>query len=453
MDTATYLLLAALVVLVLLGVEVAVALGAISVLALFSIGQSTDVILNFLGSTAYEVLRDYVYAVVPLFILMGLFIARSGAASDLFWLIDRWLKGLPGCLAHATVLGNILFGFVTGTSVAAAITFTTIAYPEMKRFGYNSSFQLGLIAGSACLGMLIPPSVLLVIWAILTDQSIGQLFLAGIVPGFLLAFLMMAYIVIVGWVRPEWVGRRSDRDLKKDQSDAEEVLADVVGEKKSDVTRGGLAISGSGLLSIVVFSLGGIWFGFLTPTEGSGVGALLALVVGLFKGMRWKDVQWVILETGRVAIPILAILFTAQLYARTLAMSGIGATIEHAILTNPFGEHGSLILMVGIWFILGMLIDSISIMLLTVPIFAPVAAALNIDPIVFAIIGVLVIEAGLLTPPFGINVYAVRGAVNSLDVSMGSIFLGVTPYWIMLIALVPLFYVFPVLIKFLPNLM
>lgn len=446
MDAASYLLLASLLALVFIGVEVAVALGLISMLALYFSTGDIEVTLNFLGSTGYEVLRDYIFAVVPLFILMGIFIARSGAASDLFWSVDRWLHRLPGRLAHATVLGNVLFGFVTGTSVAAAITFTTIAYPQMRRYGYNSSFQLGLIAGSACLGMLIPPSLLMVIWAILTDQSIGQLFLAGIVPGALLALGMMLYIAIVSYVRPGWVGHGRPGTAVVDNESA----AGVNGLNPAP-TPASLFVSASGFVSIVVFALGGIWFGFLTPTEGAGIGALIALLLGLVKGMRWRDIQFAVLETGRASTPLLAIVFAAQLYARTLSMSGIGSTLENAMLANPYGAVGNVLLMMAIWFVLGMLIDSISIMLLTVPIFGPVAMTLGIDPILFALVGIVTIEAGLLTPPFGINVYAVRGVVNDPGISMSTIFWGVTPFWMMLLLLVPLFFAFPGIVTFLPN--
>jgi tripartite ATP-independent transporter DctM subunit len=444
MDATTYLLLALLLVLVFSGVEIAVCLGTISLLALYITTQDLEISLNFLGSTAYEALRDYLFAVVPMFLLMGEFIARSGLASDLFWVVDRRLHRLPGRFAYATVIGNVIFGFVTGTSVAAATIFTNIAYPQMKRYGYSPPFSLGLIAGSACLGMLIPPSLLLVVWGILTDQSIGKLFLAGIFPGFSLAAMMIVYIAILSFVRPDIVGHGPRRRGRSD-------TAGTAGSDIPTPTRAGFYVSMAAFAGIIFGALGGIWLGFLTPTEGAGIGALIALVAAIIKGMRWPGIYGAVLAVGRSATPLLVIVFTAQLYSRTLSMSGIGRTLQNAMLGGGLGPVGIILVMLAVWFVLGMLIDSISIMLLTVPIFAPVAMTLGINPLVFALVGVLTIEAGLLTPPFGINVYAVRTVVNDPSVSMGTIFWGSTPFWIMLMLCVPLVFVFPKIVTFLPS--
>lgn len=446
MGATTYSLLAVLLVLVFSGVEIAVCLGTVSFLALYLTTQDLEITLNFLGSTAYEALRDYIFAVVPMFLLMGEFIARSGLAADLFWVVDRRLHRLPGRFAYATVIGNVIFGFVTGTSVAAATIFTNIAYPQMKRYGYSPPFSLGLIAGSACLGMLIPPSLLLVVWGILTDQSIGKLFLAGIFPGFSLAAMMIVYIAIISFVRPDMVGHGTRRRNLPGTN-----VMDTAGSEIPAPTRAGFYVSMASFAGIIFGALGGIWLGFLTPTEGAGIGALIALVAAIIKGMRWPGIYGAVLAVGRSATPLLVIVFTAQLYSRSLSMSGIGATLQNAMIGGGLGSVGIIAVMLAIWFVLGMLIDSISIMLLTVPIFAPVAMKLGINPLVFALVGVLTIEAGLLTPPFGINVYAVRTVVNDRSVSMGTIFWGSTPFWIMLMLVVPLIFAFPRIVTLLPS--
>jgi tripartite ATP-independent transporter DctM subunit len=447
MDASTYLLLGLLLLLVFLGVEVAVCLGVVSFIALYVSTQDLELSLNFISSTAYEALREYLFAVVPLFLLMGEFIARSGVAADMFWAMDRGINRLPGRFAYATVLGNLIFGFVTGTSVASATTFTAIAYPQMRRYGYDAAYSLGLISGSACLGLLIPPSLLLVVWAILTDQSIGHLFLAGIIPGVILALMMMIYIFGTSLVRPDLIGHAPRR------ASLSAAAADVAAEPAPILIKppGRFAMTASaiGFVAIIFGALGGIWVGFFTPTEGAGVGAVIALVVGIAKGMRWRDIYAAVLAVGRSATPLMIIVFTAQLYSRTLSMSGIGITLQNAMLHSGLPPWGIVLFMIGVWFLMGTLIDSISIMLLTVPVFAPVAQTLGLDPLVFALVGILTIEAGLLTPPFGINVYAVKACIPHETVSIAKIFLGSMPYWIMLMLVIPIVMAFPSTVRIL----
>src|ERR687895_362087 len=207
--TEMLILVAVLLALVFSGVHIAVSLGVAAMLGIYLMTGDVEVVANFVGSTAYEAIRDYVFAVIPLFMLMGEFLSKCGAARDMFSLINRVTRVVPGRLAVATVLSNAVFAFVTGVSIAAAAAFSKIAYPEMKRHGYDQRFALGCIAGSACLGMLIPPSVLMIVWAVLTELSIGDLFLAGILPGFLLVFLYSLYIVGAAIVRPALVGERT----------------------------------------------------------------------------------------------------------------------------------------------------------------------------------------------------------------------------------------------------
>lgn len=464
----TYLhfyVLGLLLLLVFAGVEVAVSLGIVSFIAIFASTRDIDVSIAFLSNTAYEALREYLFAVVPLFLLMGEFIARSGLAYDLYWGIDRWLKRIPGRFAYATVLGNVVFSFVSGTSLASATTFTAIAYPQMKRGGYNPYFSLGLISGSACLGMLIPPSLLMVVWGILTNLSIGHLFLAGIIPGFMLAGLMMIYIFVVTLVRPDLVGHVPARlaaglaAAKAAAATASAAAAppptpadDNAPDLKAPTTAG-MAISMIGIVAIMVGALGGIWAGFFTPTEGAGIGALIALGTGIIKGMRWPEIYAAILSVGRTATPLMILVFSAQLYARTLSMSGIGAKLQEVMLTSGMTPGVTMLFMIGVWLILGMLIDSISIMLLTVPIFAPVAIALGIDPIAFAMIGILTVEAGLLTPPFGMVVYAVKSVIPKEPITMSLIFAGSTPFCVMLMIIVGIVYYFPATATILTKLM
>ena len=444
-------LIVSLLVMVALGVHIAIALGMASALGIFLVtGGSFNVVLAMLGSTAYEALRAYEFAVIPLFMLMGEFVSRSGAVTDVYRAIHRGLQRLPGRLAVATLLGNAIFSFVTGVSIASAAAFSRIAYPEMKRFGYDRGFALGAVAGSSCLGMLIPPSVLMIVWGLLTERSIGQIFLAGVLPGLLLVSLFVCYVLVSAVARPALVGggREAAAGASPDN------LAPQGDDPAHQASRLQTWTSSLGILSVVVAVLGGIWFGVFTPTEGAGAGAFIGLMLAIAKGMRLRGAIDAILSVGRTSAPILLLLVSAALYSRTLAMTGVSSGIQGAFLGTDLLPWMLLALMIGIWFILGMVIDSISIMLLTLTIFEPIAVSLGYDPIAFAIIGILAIEAGLLTPPFGLLVYTVKAAIRDEDdsISVMEIFRSSIPYWIiMLVGLIAIVN-FPQIATYLPNL-
>ena len=442
-NIATVLIIS-LLVMVALGVHIAIALGMASALGIFLVtGGSPSVVLAMLGSTAYEALRAYEFAVIPLFMLMGEFVSRSGAVTDVYRAIHRGLQRLPGRLAVATLLGNAIFSFVTGVSIASAAAFSRIAYPEMKRFGYHRGFALGAVAGSSCLGMLIPPSVLMIVWGLLTERSIGQIFLAGVLPGLLLVSLFVCYVLVTAVARPALVGGGKEATAVASQDD-----------DTPQASRLQTWTSGLGILSVIVAVLGGIWFGVFTPTEGAGAGAFIGLMLAIAKGMRFRGAMDAILSVGRTSAPILLLLVSAALYSRTLAMTGVSSGIQGAFLGAELAPWLLLAGMIGIWFVLGMVIDSISIMLLTLTIFEPIAVGLGYDPIAFAIIGILAIEAGLLTPPFGLLVYTVKAAIRDEDesISIMEIFRSSTPYWIiMLIGLIAIVN-FPGIATYLPSL-
>ena len=435
------ILIVSLVGLVVIGVHIAIALGMTSALGIWLVtGQdwnAFNTVKVMLAAKAYEGIRDYVFAVIPLFMLMGEFIGKSGAITDVYRGINSMLSKLPGRLAIATVFGNALFSFVTGVSIASAAAFSRIAYPEMKRHGYHKGFALGTVAGSSCLGMLIPPSVLMIVWGILTENSIGKIFLAGVLPGLLLTTLFCTYVLGMALFKPEIVGSGSESKVE---------AAEIVPKKQ-------FYTSLAGIIIVVVAVLGGIWFGLFSPTEGAGVGALLGLILGVIKGMRYKEIIDSILSVGRTSGPILLLLVTAALYSNTLAMTGLANAIESLFLESGMPSWAIIGVMVLIWFLLGMIIDSISIMLLTAAIFAPIAVKLGYDPIAFAIIGIIAIEAGLLTPPFGLLVYTVKSAITSIDpdVNVMTIFKSATPYWIIMLIGMVLIITFPQIATYLPR--
>jgi C4-dicarboxylate transporter DctM subunit len=444
------LLVVSLVGLVAIGVHIAVALGITSALGIFLVtgadANAFHTVQAMLADTAYEAIRAYVFAVIPLFMLMGEFIGKSGTVTDVYRGINRLLHKIPGRLAIATVIGNALFSFVTGVSIASAAAFSRIAYPEMKRHGYHKGFALGAVAGSSCLGMLIPPSVLMIVWGILTEQSIGQLFAAGVFPGLMLAGLFVLYVF--GWAL--WDPSAVGGDTRTGDTATDDGAA---ADDDGQVSTVQFLISLLGITVVIVAVLGGIWFGIFTPTEGAGAGALIGLALGIIKGMRFRDVIDSILSVGKTSAPILLLLVTAALYSRTLAMTGMANAIESLFLGSGMEPWMVISLMVLVWFLLGMIIDSISIMLLTAAIFAPIAAKLGYDPIAFAIIGIMAIEAGLYTPPFGLLVYTVKAAIQEIepDMNVMTIFKSATPYWIIMLIGMVIIINFPQIAIYLPS--
>ncbi len=390
-----------------------------------------NIALRGTGSVAYEYLRSEVFAAIPLFMLLGDFVNKSGSARDLYNLINHALKAIPGRLAVATVAGNAVFAAVTGVSIAAAATFSRIAYPQMRHFGYNKTFALGSVAGSACLGMIIPPSVLLIVWGIVTEKSIAQLFIAGAIPGLILALLFMIMITIVARAKPE--------------------MAPLLPEGADDtkMTREELA-SGLGIAILILVVLGGIWGGLFTPTEAGGVGAACAMVIAFMKGLRGRQLAAAIVDSGKAAAPVMFLLLTAAMYAKFMEAAGMSELIKETFEAYNLGNVGIILVIIGIWLVLGMILDSISIILITVPIFAPLTEPF-FDPIAFGIFGILAIEAGLLTPPFGLLVYTVKGTVEDASVTLAEIFKGSVPYWILMLIVMLCIWWMPEIATWLPS--
>lgn len=423
--------LIALLVLVVVGVPIVFAFAASAALGLYFALGGLDPMINLLQQSALSGIKEYNFIVIPCFTVMGMLIAHCGAASDLFNVVNRGLRGVPGRLAVATVGGNAVFAAVTGVGVAAAAAFSHVAYPAMREARYSRSFATGCIAGSSVLGLLIPPSVFMIVWAILTEQSVGKLFAAGVFPGLLLALLYAVYCMVYAKLNPS-------------------VAPEVANEDRVALTHGQIGGSlGVGLL--IAVTLGGIWFGYFTPTEGSAIGLVGSAILAWAKGMRWRGVFDAFVESGRTVTPIMLLLLTATIYSKLIALNGIPQEVQGLLESMGLGTGGTLLFMVAVWFVLGAMIDSISIMLLTAPIFWPVAVALGIDPITFALIGILVIEAGVLTPPFGIGVFVVKAAIPDRNIKVSEIFSGSVPYWVLILFLAWIIYVWPALATWLPS--
>ena len=420
--TAVLLMLVVLILAVVGGIHIGISLGVSALIGTWIMFGSYELAAGQVGSTSFFALRDFVFAVIPLFVLMGEFVSRSGSAADLYRVMNFGLKRIPGRLAVATVAGNAVFAAVTGTSLASAAAFSRLAYPEMMKAGYSRKFALGSVAGSACLGMLIPPSVLLIIWGIVTEISIGFLFLAGIIPGLVLALLMAFYCSGTAMIKPS--------------------LAPAVDLSNEKLTTQEM-ISGGGVIFLIVAVLGSIWVGLATPSEAAALGALFGLVLALIKGVGWEGIRESIIDSGKVIAPILFLLLTAQMYARLLTTGGVVNLITDTVGGAGIDPNVAILMMIVIWLVLGTLLDSGSIILLTVPIFWPIAQNFGYNEYQFAIMGILAIEAGLLTPPVGLLVYAVKGAVPDKSVQLSEIFAGSIPYWILILITLLLVWILP----------
>ena len=423
----------ALITLIVLGFHIFVVLGMVSLVGTYLLFGDLGITLELASSSAYAVLRNAVFAAIPLFVLMGEFMSRAGMATDLYKIANYFLRKLPGRLAIATVLGNAVFAAVTGVSIASAMTFSRIAYPEMMKFGYNRSFALGSIAGSASLGMLIPPSVLLIVWGIIIEKSIGKLFLAGFIPGLILALLMGIYVSVRAGMKPELAPSK------------------VEGQPEETVPTGVEIVSGLGVIVLILLVLGGLFAGYFTPMESAAVGCGGAIIFSYIKGLRWAEYRTAVVDSGKTIAPILVLLMTAAMYAKFLALGSVVDMIQDIITGMGLGSFGITVLMIIIWLALGTLIDSISIILLTVPIFWPLAEASGWNVNAFAIFGILAIEAGLLTPPLGLLVYTVKGAVPDSSVTLTEIFAGSIPYWMLMLVVMIIIWAFPITATFLTD--
>jgi C4-dicarboxylate transporter, DctM subunit len=367
------------------------------------------------SSTATSIASD-AYAVIPLFVLMGLFTSTTRIGRDTFDVAALLLRRIRGGLGMATVAANAVFAACTGTTIASASVFTKVAVPEMRRHGHTADFSVGVVAGSSVLGMLIPPSILMIIFGVIANVSIGDLFKSGILPGILLAIAFCITIALLGRFRPDFVSTDPaawSRDYKGPLDDA------------------GPWVIASKLFPVVLLVgtvLGGIYGGFLTPTEAGGAGALAAFLIALARRELTLKLFWeVALETGRVTAAICFLLMAAQLYSQMLTLSGLPYAVGQWLQHAQFSLLAILIGYLVVIIVLGCFLDSVSIMLIVLPFVLPVFDAFGVNFIWLGLISVLAIEIGLLTPPLGIAVFVVKANLDDQSISTWQIFMGAMP--------------------------
>lgn len=421
--------LAVLFAILLLGVPIGLALtlvGTVGIAAIIGLEPS----LSLLGQTYFDNARHYNLSILPLFLMMGNFVVQSGIAKDLYTAANAWLRHRKGGLAMATVVACGGFSSVCGSSLATASTMTKIAMPSMRRYNYPDGLSTGSIAAGGTLGILIPPSVILVFYGIMTQQDIGKLFLAGVVPGILGVFLYTMAVRISVSVGNMELETQPKLPLKDRLAALKGVL---------------------GAMGLFVFVMGGIYLGVFTPTESAGMGAggafLLVLLQGRLKG---RDLLITLYDTAKTTASMFLILFGALVFANYVNLSGMSREIQSLVsgLGNPLT---ALMVITLIYIALGCVLEGLSMITLTVPIFYPIVAGLGYDLVWFGIYVVIVTELSYITPPVGLNAFVLKSVVK--DVELGTIFKGLFPFLFVDILRVIIVLAFPGLVLFIPSLM
>jgi C4-dicarboxylate transporter DctM subunit len=427
-DAVAVLGFVALFVLMLLRVPVGMAMGLVGVVG-YSYLVGPGPALKLVGQTSMRTVTDYTFGVIPMFMLMGALVSVSGVSRELFKAANSMIGHLRGGLGVATVIACGGFAAICGSSVATAATFSAVAYPEMRRFNYPQSFSTGVIAAGGTLGAILPPSTVLAVYAILTQQDIGKLFMAGIVPGILAMAMYVMTIAIIVKVRPDWLPGGEVKPWPERIKDLKNVWAPLV---------------------LFVFVIGGLYGGFFTPTEAGGVGASGAFILGLVRRkLDGPKIREALLSATRTAAAVFTVLIGALLFGYFLTITQSPQKLTEILTGLGIGRYGVLALIMLMYLVLGCLMDAMAMIILTVPIIYPVIVHLGFDPIWFGVIIVMTVELGLIHPPVGMNVFVIKSVVK--DVSFTTIFKGVLPFIVTDIVRLVILIAFPIIALWLPT--
>jgi tripartite ATP-independent transporter DctM subunit len=414
--------------LMLLRVPVGMAMGLVGITG-YSWIAGAGPALKLVGQTSMRTVTDYTFGVIPMFMLMGAFVSVSGVSRELFKAANAMIGHLRGGLGVATVLACGGFAAISGSSVATAATFSGVAYPEMRRFGYPQSFSTGVIAAGGTLGAMLPPSTVLAVYAILTQQDIGKLFMAGVIPGLIAILLYVSTVMIIVRVRPDWLPRGEARSWGERLSELKNVWSALV---------------------LFIFVIGGLYGGFFTPTEAGGVGASGAFLLGLARRkLDRARIKEALLAATRTAAAVFTVLIGALMFGYFLTITQVPQKLTDFLAHLGVGPYGVLMLILLMYLVLGCLMDAMAMIILTVPIIFPIVTHMGFDPIWFGIIIVMTVELGLITPPVGMNVFVIKSVVP--EASFSTIFRGVSPFVATDILRLGILVSFPILALWLPG--
>jgi tripartite ATP-independent transporter DctM subunit len=388
--------------------------------------------LSVLGTIYFTVVNSFHFSVIPMFLLMGFFAMRAGIGKDLFDACTKWMGRLPGGLAIATTGAAAAFGAASGSSVGSATLFTKLALPEMIKRGYDRGFSAAAIAIAGTLAVVIPPSALMVVYGILTDSPIGDLLIAGIIPGIVFAILLGLTIFVVAMISPEKAPRMTERFSW--------------GERLWS-----LRLVGP-LIVVIMAMIGGLYGGVFTPTEAGGMGALVTFIMAVIRsrGLRGLQLGKTLLETVQLTAMIFAIIIAGLLFARFLALSGVSEAIRELLADGTLSVWVVVAIVTAVYLVLGMLMDAPSLLAISLPITHPTMMALGFDPLWFGVYVIILAEIGAVTPPVGINCFVVKGAAGDL-VTLEEVFGGLGPFMVTCAVMLILLLVFPEMALYLPQ--
>lgn len=413
------------VILIYIGVYIPIALGVVSFVSIWLMRDNFDLAMNLLKIALSDSVMEYTFATIPLFTFMGLIVSKAGMGSDIYDVMNAGFRRIKGGIGMATVGANAVFAAVTGSSIASASVFTTVAVPQMLKYDYNPRFAVGVVAGSSVLGMIIPPSAMLIIYSFVAEQSVGDMFLAGIVPGIMLAAAYILAIAFAGKFFPGFVGGKPASDFQP--MPMSEVLSKTLP-----------------LVGLIVVVLGGIYTGWLTPVEAGAAGALVGLVVAVIRRrITLKGFWQALLETGHITAAILFLITAASIYSRMLGLAGLPNELSNIIEQNQMTFFGIMFIYVCLMLFLGTLLDTASIILIVVPLFLPLIEPMGLSLVWFGIVTVVGAEIGLLTPPLGISCFVIKSSINDDRIKLKDVFLGALPFAVVMLLVLIILIRFP----------
>ena len=418
----------AIIVLIYLGLYIPIALALVSFVGIWLIRDNVELAINLLKIAIGDSVTEYAFATVPLFTFMGLIVSKAGLGADIYDVMNDAFRRIKGGIGMATVGANAVFAAVTGSSIASASVFTRVSVPEMLRYDYNPRFAVGVVAGSSVLGMIIPPSAMLIIYSFVAEQSIGQMFLAGIVPGIMLAIAYILAIILMGRFTPAFIGAEASADDHVSLSSGE------ILEKTGPI------------VFLILVVLGGIYTGWLTPVEAGAGGSAVALIIAIVRKRLTLQGSWeALIETGHITASILFLITAASMYSRMLGFAGLPNELNTLLTSMDVGFVTIMIAYVLLMLVLGTLLDTASIILIVVPLFLPIIEPMGLSLVWFGIVTVIGAEIGLLTPPLGISCFVIKATLSDSNIQLKDVFLGALPFAVVMLLVLILIIRFPIL--------